>query len=115
MLVNWNLGGSAIWRVRPMLNLMLESAAEFVALPAPFGHVTRAKLVTIAPGIRGGRNIGDAQLVVGIAVPISFAHNDPLSAVRLDANNALSVAPPLLEDDTAVLAYFSYELPFKRR
>ena len=114
-LLNWNLGGSAIWRVRPMINLMLEGVTEFVALPAPFGQTTRAKLVTIAPGIRGGWNIGDAQLIVGIAVPFSFAHNDPLSAVHLEASHAFGIAPPVVEDDRAVLAYVSYELPFKKR
>ena len=114
-LVNWNLGASAIWRVRPMINLMLEGVAEFVALPAPFGQTTRARVMTIAPGIRGGRNIGDAQFIVGVAVPFSFAHNDQLSPLRQEAFNGFGVAPPLLGDQTAILAYFSYELPFKRR
>ena len=113
-LVNWNLGASAIWRVRPMINLMLEGVAEFVALPAPFGQTTRAKLMTIAPGIRGGRNIGDAQFIVGVTVPFSFAHNDPLSRLRQEAFNGFGIAPPLLDDKTAILAYFSYELPFKK-
>ena len=114
-LVNWNLGASAIWRVRPMMNLMLESVAEFVALPVPYGQTTRAKLLTIAPGVRGGRNIGEAQLIVGVAVPFSFARNDPLSALGLEAFNTFGVAPPWLEGDVSVLAYFSYELPFSKR
>lgn len=114
-LFNWNLGGSAIWRVRPMLNLMLETIGQFEALPAPLGSTTRARLVTIAPGARGGWNIGDTQLIVGVAVPISLAHNNPRSAAHLQAFDAAGVAPPSLEDDRAVLTYVSYELPFKRR
>ena len=100
-LLNWNLGGSAIWRARPMLHLMLEGLAEFDALPTSFGSSTRSRVITIAPGVRSGWNTGDAQLIVGLSVPLSFAHTEPLSALRLD-------------DDRSVLAYVSYELPFKK-
>lgn len=113
-LLNWNLGGSAIWQMRPMVNLMLEAVGEFVALPVTFGQTTRARQMTISPGVRGGWNIGDTQVIVGIAAPISFAHNDSLSPLRAEAFRAFGVAPPVLEDDRAILAYFSYELPFKR-
>jgi hypothetical protein len=97
-----------------MVNLMLETVAEFVALPAPFGQTTRARQMTISPGVRGGWNIGDTQVIVGIAAPIGFAHNDSLSPQRLETFKAFGVAPPVLDDDRAILAYFSYELPFKR-
>ena len=113
-LLNWKLGGSAIWRARPMFHLMLEGLAAFDALPAPFGSSTRSQVITIAPGVRSGWNIGDAQLIVGLAVPLSFAHNEPLSARRLDAFRALGAEPPRLDDDRAALAYVSYELPFKK-
>jgi hypothetical protein len=72
--------GSAIWRVMPMFNVMLESVAEF------------GDAFTISPGFRLGWNIGDHQLVVGAAAPLT----------RSDGRNT-----------AAMLTYFSYELPFR--
>jgi len=76
-----NLAGSGIWRVAPMLNLMLE--AVFLI----------GESATISPGLRGGWNFGDRQLVVGAAVPFTRQSGDTTAAL---------------------LAYLSYELPFKR-
>ena len=75
------VAGSGIWRVAPMVNLMLESVVEF------------DQSVTVSPGIRGGWNFGDHQLVVGAAVPFT----------RADGSTTV-----------AILTYFSYELPFRR-
>jgi len=75
------LGASGIWRVTPMFHLMLETVAAL-------GDWT-----TISPGFRRGWNIGDRQIVVGAAVPIT----------RSD-----------LRSTAAFLTYFSYELPFGR-
>lgn len=53
--------GSAIYRLRPMLNLMLESVL-----------VTRPNVFTISPGVRGGWNVAkDAQIILGAAIPIT--------------------------------------------
>jgi len=76
-----NLAGSGIWRVAPMLNLMLE--AVFLI----------DESATISPGFRRGWNFGDRQLVVGAAVPFTRQNGDTTAAL---------------------LAYLSYELPFKR-
>lgn len=76
-----HVGGSAIWRMKPMVNLMLEGVVEL-------GDAT-----TLSPGVRGGWNFADRQLVVGAAMPIT----------RADGRTT-----------TAVLGYVSYELPFRR-
>jgi hypothetical protein len=76
-----NLAGSGIWRVAPMLNLMFE--AVFLI----------DESATISPGFRRGWNLGDRQLVIGAAVPVTWQNGDT---------------------NAALLAYFSYELPFKR-
>ena len=77
-----HVSGSAIYRVRPMFNLMVESVLQL-----------RETEFTLSPGARGGWNIGDHQLIVGAALPVTFADDTT---------------------DTGVLLYLSYELPFKR-
>ena len=74
------LAGSGIWRVAPMFNLMLEAVLEL------------DESTTVSPGFRRGWNVGDRQLVVGAAVPLTRA------------DGATSAA---------LLTYFSYELPFR--
>ena len=82
------VAGSAIVRVRPMVNLMLESVVEFVDL-----GITRPVFVTVAPGVRFGWNSGDKQTIVGVAVPVTRG---------------------LESTDVSAFGYFSYELPFSR-
>jgi DtxR family transcriptional regulator, Mn-dependent transcriptional regulator len=84
------VAASGIWRVRPMLNLMLESV---FAWPEEIdGTVTsRAHSTTLIPGLRTGWNAGDAQIIVGVGVPITLSH---------------------AANDAGVFGYFSYELPF---
>jgi hypothetical protein len=74
------VAASGIWRVAPMFNLMLEGVAEL------------REAVTLSPGFRGGWNLGDRQLVIGVAVPVT----------RVDGRST-----------AALLTYFSYELPFR--
>jgi hypothetical protein len=45
--------------------------------------------------VRGGWNFGDRQLILGLAVPITWTSAE--------------------DTDTAAFLYFSYELPFKRQ
>ena len=71
---------SGIWRAAPMFNLMLEAVMEF------------DDSVTVSPGFRRGWNVGERQLVIGVAVPLT----------RADGRST-----------AAVLTYFSYELPFR--
>jgi DtxR family Mn-dependent transcriptional regulator len=85
--------GSAIWRVRPMLNLMLESVLEWPEeLIAP-GRTDRFTAFTLAPGARGGWDVGAHQLILGAAVPITWTGGS---------------------SDAGVFLYFSYEMPFNR-
>jgi DtxR family Mn-dependent transcriptional regulator len=84
------IAGSAIWRLRPMVNVMFEAVSELVDTGA-----TREAVTTISPGLRTGWNRGDdTQFVIGIAAPVQFAFG---------------------RTDPSVFAYFSYELPFSRR
>lgn len=59
--VDWtpHVGGSGIWRVSPMLNLLLEAVADV------------GQSVTVSPGFRRGWNVGEKQIVVGAAVPFT--------------------------------------------
>jgi DtxR family Mn-dependent transcriptional regulator len=84
------IAASGIWRARPMLNLMLEAVGEFVDT----GVSSRETVVTVSPGLRAGWNSGDAQTVLGVAMPITFAFGDR---------------------DVSVFGYVSYELPFSRK
>jgi DtxR family transcriptional regulator, Mn-dependent transcriptional regulator len=88
------IAGSAIVRLHPMLHAMVESVVNFDEQPASLGTV-REKLFTISPGMRGGWNLGNQQLIVGIAVPFTWS----------DVNDR----------DTAAFFYLSYELPFKKQ
>jgi hypothetical protein len=87
------VAASGIWRVSPMFNLMLESVVQFEESIDESAHAIHERIVTISPGFRRGWNVGDRQIVVGAAVPVSFADSDRR---------------------TAVLTYVSYELPFGR-
>ncbi len=88
------LAGSAIVRLRPMLNAMLETVVNFDELPTAVGTV-RDKAFTLSPGVRGGWNFGDKQLILGFAVPITWTGDE--------------------DADTAAFFYLSYELPFKKQ
>ena len=86
------LAASGIYRLRPMLHLMLESVAIFDETVLEQG-TGRESSFTLSPGVRGGWNVGDKQI-------------DPRRR-----------GPDHVDEDTqhtGVFVYFSYELPFKR-
>jgi DtxR family Mn-dependent transcriptional regulator len=85
------LAASAIARIRPMLHVMMESVLSFDQQLGESG-VVRSTAFTLSPGVRGGWNLGDKQIVVGMAVPISWAD----------------------ETHAGAFLYLSYELPFRR-
>jgi DtxR family Mn-dependent transcriptional regulator len=92
-LVTPHLAGSLIWRTKPMLNLMMESVLawpEALIAPATTG---RLRSLTLSPGARGGWNVGDQQIIVGVALPITWSGGD---------------------SEAGIFGYFSYELPFRR-
>jgi hypothetical protein len=77
-----HVGSSAIWNWKPLFNVMIEALAEFE---------DAGSIGLVAPGIRTGWNIGETQVVLGVAWPVTFA-----------------------DDTTAsLLLYLSYELPFR--
>jgi len=95
------LAGSAIYRLEPMVNLMLESVLSFdqrVVAPAPSSTASagreRGHTFTLSPGVRGGWNLDpETQVIVGAAVPVSWTEG---------------------KTSAGIFGYFSYELPFKR-
>jgi hypothetical protein len=74
------VGGSAIWRAGRMLHVMFESIAAV------------GESLIVSPGFRRGWDVGESQIVVGLAVPIAFADDTR---------------------KTSLLTYVSYELPFR--
>jgi hypothetical protein len=85
------LAASGIYRLRPMVHLMLESVILFDEVMLPDG-TGRETAFALSPGVRAGGNIGDHQLVLGIAVPTTWNGGR----------------------DTGAFLYASYELPFRR-
>ena len=85
------LGGSAILRVRPMFNVMLEGLLAFAEFARPDGGTGREAAFTLSPGARGGWNFGSHQLIVGAAIPVTWVEST---------------------SSASLLLYFSYELPF---
>lgn len=93
-LLSGHLAASGIWRMRPMVNLMLEALVEFNEEPVTPGRTGRTTVLTLAPGIRGGWNLGEHQMIIGSAIPIGLPDDGDATV--------------------AVFGYFSYELPFLR-
>lgn len=91
-LVSPFVAGSAIYRVRPMLHLMLETVFSSDA-SYDAERVSRSNAVTFSPGFRVGWNLGRKQLVAGAAVPVTWSDG---------------------EAQRGVFGYLSYELPFGR-
>ncbi|HEU4892828.1 MAG TPA: metal-dependent transcriptional regulator [Vicinamibacterales bacterium] len=84
--------GSAIARLKPMFHAMLETVLAYEDLPSIIG-TGHERLLTLSPGVRGGWDLGDKQLVLGLAVPVTWAAGG---------------------HETAAFFYVSYELPFKK-
>ena len=78
-----------------MVNLMLETVVDWPqdVVSSLNGTTERHTTVTVVPGVRTGWDIGDAQAIVGLGVPIVSSEG---------------------ERSAGVLLYFSYEVPFMR-
>lgn len=90
-LVSPFVAGSVIYRLRPMFNLMLESVVDWGEDIISASRTARETAFTISPGARGGWNIGDKQVIVGLAIPVTRSGGETF---------------------TGAFGYFSYELPF---
>lgn len=85
------VAGSAIYRLRPMFHLMLESVLTGQqAFDEGFGRDRRAVGI-LSPGVRTGWNHGDTQYVAGAALPVTWSGG---------------------RHDAALFLYFSYETRF---
>lgn len=92
--VNTNVGASAIWLLRPTVNLMLELLWQGTKEVVAPGRGERSDGVFLNPGIRGAFNFDSGlQIVPGIAYTIGLA----------DA-----------EGDDGLFLYLSFEHPFQR-
>jgi DtxR family Mn-dependent transcriptional regulator len=91
-LVSPFLAGSAIYRLRPMLHLMLEGVALFDESVDGIG-TSRDRLLTLSPGVRGGWDVGSAQIITGVAAPVVWGGAGT---------------------EAGVFLYLSYELPFRQ-
>jgi hypothetical protein len=92
-LMSPQVAASVIWRVKPMINLMLEGvAASNESIDAATGTMREADF-TLSPGIRGGWNLGETQIVLGAAIPVTLGGGT---------------------STVALLTYFSCELPFTK-
>jgi hypothetical protein len=59
------------------------------------GGVQHTSTFTISPGLRGGWNVSDdTQIVVGLAMPVTFAND---------------------KGAVGIFGYFSCELPFRKK
>ena len=90
---NYNLDASAIYAVSRDLNLMFESVAVWEEDVDLARNVDRSVSALISPGARYAFNLPNAQLVVGVAVPIGLTSDSP---------------------DYGLFFYLSFEHPFVR-
>jgi hypothetical protein len=90
---SFNAGGSAIWLIRPLFNLMLEAVWLRESEVVGPGATERASSWFLNPGFRWGFNCrGGLQIVTGLAYTVSLTDRDP----------------------DAVFLYLSFEHPFRR-
>ncbi len=85
------VAASTIYRLRPMLNLMLESVLTWQAAVDGPGHASHSTATLVSPGVRGGWNRGETQIILGLAAPITWTSGN---------------------SNVGVFAYFSYETRF---
>jgi hypothetical protein len=77
-LINYNLGGSAIFAVSRDFNLMLESIAAWEEDVDLTGRASRSITALVSPGARYAFNLpNDLQIVAGAAVPIGLTSDSP--------------------------------------
>jgi hypothetical protein len=87
-------GASAIFMLRPTLNILLESLIENDAEVIGAGRTSRSTTIVVSPGLRWAHNLSSGlQIVPGIAYSIGLGDSS---------------------DRSAVLVYLSFEHPFKR-
>jgi hypothetical protein len=92
--VGFNLGGSAIWRVRRAVNLMLEAVWFSDETPVAAGGTVREESAFLNPGVRWALDFASGlQIVPGVAYTIGLGPSD---------------------GDDGLFLYLSFEHPFRR-
>jgi hypothetical protein len=89
-----NLGASAIWLLRPALNLVVEAVWLSEETVVGESESRREETTLLNPGIRAAFDLGSLQIVPGVAYTIGLS-------------------PDSAED--GVFLYLSFEHPFKRQ
>ena len=92
-LVSRVVAASVVVRLRPMFHALCEAVTARHESLGERATTVRQTALIVSPGFRGGWNIGDRQLVIGVAAPMTLADGS---------------------SSTGVLTYFSYELPWSR-
>ncbi len=90
---SFNLGASAIWLLRPSFNLMVEALWLSEASVVGTGETVRDEFLLLNPGFRAAFDVGNLQIVPGVAYTFDLSPNS---------------------DTDALFAYLSFEHPFKR-
>ena len=91
----FNLGASAVWLLRPSVNLLVETVWLSEQAVLAEGMTQREETAVISPGIRAAFDLaGDLQVVPGIAYTVYLSPDEA--------------------EDEAFL-YLSFEHPFKRQ
>jgi hypothetical protein len=71
----YNLGVSIIWLANANFNIMLEGVQNFNSAINTDGKIERSTETIINPGLRAAINLGNLQIVPGIAVPFFISDN----------------------------------------
>jgi hypothetical protein len=103
--VDFNLGASAIWLLRPALNVMVEAIWLSEESVIDAGRSQREETVLLNPGIRAALDVGALQIVPGIAYTIDLSPEE----FTLDQD------PQLRSAQDGIFLYLSFEHPFKRQ
>jgi len=94
-LTSWNLGQSLIWLARPRLNVMLEAVFSRSASVAGPHRTETSTTLLVSPGIRWAFDFKTGlQIVPGLACPLGVGSS---------------------RGQRLLLAYLSFEHPFKRK
>ena len=90
-IASFTIGQSFVWLAHPKLNLLVETVYSSIERRTKHASA-REEAFTVSPGLRGAIDVGDLQVVPGLAFP-------------------LGVGPS--RGDRAVFLYLSFEHPFR--
>ena len=79
-LYSYNVGASSIFMVRRNFHLMLEGVENFTSEINEEGKVEHIAQTILSPGFRIAFDIGNAQIVPGFCLPLTFSNEKPGTA-----------------------------------